>query len=89
MTLPRPTGMDRAIIVCTFLFLCMFMCPLYQVCHCEQGQMSRHVSLHDRMSNERRPRIVSWSQMFVGYPIAWSVATYLLLLAVDTLTYLL
>ena len=43
MTLPRPTGMDRTIIVRTFLFLCMFMCSLYQACHCEQGQMSRHV----------------------------------------------
>jgi len=58
----------------------MFVCALFY--HCEQEQISQHLSLHDWMSNERRAWLAARSQIFVGHLIAWSMSSYLLLLTV-------
>jgi len=69
----RPNRLDRVLI----FSLSIFTCALFY--HCAQEQISRYLSLHDWMANERRAWLAARSQMFVGHLIAWSVAAYLLL----------
>jgi len=61
------------------IFMYVFYALFY---HYEQEQISRHLTLHDWMSNERWAWLAARLQMFVGHLIAWFVSAYLLLLTV-------